>query len=135
MILFDSVNCPFLDGDVPRRPSYGVYRRISELVRFAREYLQFSDINNRKKFLMPNSLSQAEGSINKANYSDNEAAFFDLTLSIHHDTVPTKIFDKRDGFDFNIVNFPFLEGDVPRCTIIFYTFISTYSLCQSIFAC
>ena len=26
----------------------------------------------------------------------------------------TKIFDKRD--DFDIVNFPFLDGDVPRST-------------------
>ena len=93
MILFYSVNCPFLDGNVPRRPSYGVYRRISELVRFAREYLHVSDINNRKKFLVPNSLSKAKGIINKANDSDNETAFFDLTLSIHNDTVPTKIFD------------------------------------------
>ena len=30
---FDIVNFPFLDGDVPRRPSYGVY--ISQLIRFA----------------------------------------------------------------------------------------------------
>ena len=57
MILFDIVNCPFLDGDVPRGPSYGVYRRISERVRFASEYLHVSDINNRKKFLLPYSLS------------------------------------------------------------------------------
>ena len=28
---FDLVNLPFLDGDVPRRPSYGVY--ISQLIR------------------------------------------------------------------------------------------------------
>ena len=28
----------------------------------------------------------------------------------------TKIFDKRDDFDFDIVNFPFLDGDVPRST-------------------
>ena len=27
------VNFPFLDGDVPRRPSYGLY--ISQLIRFA----------------------------------------------------------------------------------------------------
>ena len=26
----------------------------------------------------------------------------------------TKIYDKRDDFDFDIVNFPFLDGDVPR---------------------
>ena len=31
---FDIVNFPFLDGDVPRRASYGVY--ISQLIRFAR---------------------------------------------------------------------------------------------------
>ena len=28
----------------------------------------------------------------------------------------TKIYDKRDDFDFEIVNFPFLDGDVPRPT-------------------
>ena len=26
------------------------------------------------------------------------------------------IYDKRDDFDFGIVNFPFLDGDVPRST-------------------
>ena len=31
---FTIVNCPFLDGDVPRTTSYGVY--ISQLIRFAR---------------------------------------------------------------------------------------------------
>ena len=27
---------------------------------------------------------------------------------------PQKIYDKRHDFDFDIVNFPFLDGDVPR---------------------
>ena len=27
---------------------------------------------------------------------------------------PAKFYDKRDDFDFTIVNFPFLDGDVPR---------------------
>ena len=40
--------------------------------------------------------------------------FLDLNLSIHNDTVFTKIYDKRDDFDFDIVNFPFLDDDVPR---------------------
>ena len=54
----------------------------------------------------------AELQLYKANASDNEAAVLDLNLSIHNDTVSTKIYDKRD--DFDIVNFPFLDGDVPR---------------------
>ena len=49
-----------------------------------------------------------------ANVSDTEAAFFDLNLSIHNDTVSTKIYDKTDDFDFDIVYFHFLDGDVPR---------------------
>ena len=31
-------------------------------------------------------------------------------------TTMYKIYDKRDDFDFDIVNFPFLDGDVPRST-------------------
>ena len=40
----------------------------------------------------------------------------DLNLCISNGTVSTKIYDKRDDFDFDIVNFPFLDGDVPRRT-------------------
>ena len=32
------------------------------------------------------------------------------------DIVSTKNYDKRDDFDFKIVNFSFLDGDVPRST-------------------
>ena len=43
------------------------------------------------------------------------------TVSISKDKlsnglVSSKIYDKRDDFDFDIVNFPFLVGDVPRST-------------------
>ena len=44
---------------------------------------------------------------------NTEAAFLDLNLSIHNYIVSTKIYDKRDDFNFDIVNFPFLDGDVP----------------------
>ena len=44
------------------------------------------------------------------------SAFLDLHLSISNDIVSTKINDKRDDFDFEIVNFPSLDGDVPRST-------------------
>ena len=35
----------------------------------------------------------------------------------------TKIYDKRDDFDFEIVNFPFLDGDVP-CSTSYGVYIS-----------
>ena len=46
---FDIVNFPFLDGDVPRRPSYGVY--VSQLIRFARVCCHVDDLNTRNKCL------------------------------------------------------------------------------------
>ena len=49
----------------------------------------------------------SELQLNKANTSDKEAAFFDLHLSISNDIVSTKIYDKRDDFNFEIVNFFF----------------------------
>ena len=56
----------------------------------------------------------AELQLNKANYSDTEAPFLDLNLSITNGIVSSKIYEKRDDFNFEIVNFPFLDGDVPR---------------------
>ena len=52
--------------------------------------------------------------LNKANTSDTEASFSDLNLSITNGIVSSKIYDKRDDFNFEIVNFPLLDGDVPR---------------------
>ena len=50
----------------------------------------------------------------KANSSDTEAPFLDLNLSITNGIVSSKIYDKLDGFNFELVNFPFLDGYVPR---------------------
>ena len=46
---FEIVNFPFLDRDVPRSPSYGVY--ISQLIRFARVCSIVDDLNNRNLVL------------------------------------------------------------------------------------
>ena len=53
---FEIVNFPFLDGDVPRSPSYGVY--ISQLIRFARVCSNVDDFNNRNLFLTAKLLKQ-----------------------------------------------------------------------------
>ena len=60
--------------------------------------------------------------LNKA-VTDTEASFLDLYLSISDGFVKTKIFGKRDNFDFDIVNFPFLDGDV-SCSTCYGVYIS-----------
>ena len=66
--------------------------------------------------------------VNKANSSDTEAPFLDLNLSITNDIVSSKIYDIRDDFNFEIVNFPFLDGDVPRSMV--YIFLSLFVLLE-----
>ena len=53
---FETVNFPFLDGDVPRSTSYGVY--ISQLMRFARAYSHVAYFNIRNKLLTQKLLKQ-----------------------------------------------------------------------------
>ena len=75
------------------------------------------DIINIINVYFYNMVSQiypSELQLNKANTSYTEAAFLDLHLSISNDNVSTEIYYKRDNFDFEIVNFPFLDSDVPR---------------------
>ena len=74
------------------------------------------NINNAYFDNMVSQILPSELQLNKANTSDTEAVFLDLHLSIYNDIVSTKIYDKRDDFDFKIVNFPFLDDDVPRST-------------------
>ena len=47
----------------------------------------------------------SELQLNRAKKSDTEAPFLDLHLTISDGFVSSKNYDKRDDFDFDIVNF------------------------------
>ena len=46
-----------------------------------------------------------------------------MHLSVSDGFVKIEIFDKRDDFDFDIVNFPSLDGDAP-CSTSYGVYIS-----------
>ena len=54
-----------------------------------------------------NQIYPPELQLNKANTSYTEAPFLDLRLSISNGFVSSKIYDKRDDLDVDILNFPF----------------------------
>ena len=81
---------------------------------------------------MVNQIYPPELQLNKANISDTEAPFLDIHLSVANGFVSSKIYDKRDDFDFDIVNFPFLGGDVPhRASYGVFTFRNLLGLLES----
>ena len=79
---------------------------------------------------MVNQIYPPELQLNKANTSDTEAPFLDLHLSISNGFVSSKIYDKRNDFDSDIVNFPFLDGDVPSPTSYRFTFLNLFGLLE-----
>ena len=67
---------------------------------------------------MVNQIYPSELQLNIANFHliPIEAPFLDLRLTISDGFVSSQIYDKRDDFDFDIVNVTFLDGDIPRAT-------------------
>ena len=56
----------------------------------------------------------AELEIKDTTESTTSASYLDLLLSIGRDgQLHTSIYDKRDGFNFHITNFPFLSSNIP----------------------
>ena len=61
------------------------------------------NINNVYFDIMVSQIYPSELQLNKANTSNTKAAFLNLHLSISNDIVSTKIYNKRDDFDLEIV--------------------------------
>ena len=86
------------------------------------------NIDNNFFDSMINRIYPSELQLNITNVQDTEASCLDLQLSISDGFVKTEIYDKRDDFDFDIVNFPFLDGDVPRSTSYGFIFLNLFDL-------
>ena len=71
---FDIVNFPFLDGDVPRLTSYGVY--ISQVIRLARVSSHVDDFNTRNKVWQPNFSDKDKDIINFVRRFHSEPEFY-----------------------------------------------------------
>ena len=52
--------------------------------------------------------------LDNVSFSDTEASNLELNLAITNGIVSSKIYDKRNDFNFKILNLPFLDGYVPR---------------------
>ena len=79
---------------------------------------------------MVNRIYPPELQLNKANTSDTKAPFLDLHLSISDGFVSSKIYDKRDDFDFDIVNFPFWMVTFPVLPLTGFIFLNLFGLLE-----
>ena len=52
--------------------------------------------------------------VNKTNISVRKTNFLDLTISIFRGKFYIKLYDKRNDYDFEVINYPFLDGNIPK---------------------
>ena len=73
------------------------------------------NIFNNKKFLdYLKEIYPSQLTVEKANKSDHLADYLDLTFIIDSGgKLSTRLYDRRDDFDFHIVNFLFLSSNIP----------------------
>ena len=96
-------------------PSDNNQTDIIEAFNSTSRYLDYLlNIDNPYFEQMVGQIYPTELQFNRANSSDTEAPFLDLTLSTTNGIVSSKIYYKLDDFNFEIVNFPSLDGVVPR---------------------
>ena len=103
--------CSAMKSLTKEKKRYDLIDAFNSTSRYLDDLLNIDNIHFKH---MVHRIYPAELQLKKANASDTEAAFLDLNLSIHNDIFSTKIYDIRDDFNFDIVNFPFLDGDVPQ---------------------
>ena len=91
------------------------HRRLARSFNLCYRYIDVLIVFNNTKFwdylkeIYPSQLA-----IEKANKLDHLVDFLDLTFIIDSgDKLSTRLYDKRDDFDFHIVNFPFLSSNIP----------------------
>ena len=52
--------------------------------------------------------------INNTNISVLNTNFLDLTISIYRGKFNVKLYDKRNDYTFDVINYPYLDGNIPK---------------------
>ena len=55
----------------------------------------------------------SELTLKKTSESDNKLSYLDISISICNSKYVTEVYDKRDAFNFNIFNFPYMSSNIP----------------------
>ena len=69
----------------------------------------FRDFSNHLNRIYPQALT-----LTKSNLRDTVVDYLDITISSENNILTFSLYDKRDAFNFEVVNFPYLDSCIPR---------------------
>ena len=94
------------------------HRRLARLFNLCYRYIDDLIVFNNKKFLdYLKEIYPSQLTVEKAKKSDHLADYLDITFIIDRGgKLSTRLYEKRDDFDFHIVNFPYHQALLMVCT-------------------
>ena len=92
------------------QPTVCLDKRFTDTVRYIDDLLTLS--NNKFNSEMSN-IYPPELTLKLTTESDSTLSYLDVSISICHGKFVTEVYDKRDNFNFNIVNYPFMCSNMP----------------------
>ena len=99
---------------------------ITLAIKFSNTYRYIDDllcINNKDFELSISDIYPKELILKKANTSPRKSPFLDLDKTITSNQFITKVYDKQEDFNFDKVDFPHLDSNIPN-TAAYVVFIS-----------
>ena len=88
------------------------HKRLAGSFNLCYRYIDDLNVFNNKKFIdYVKDIYPSEPNVEKANRLNDQANYLDFTFIIgNNNRIYTKLYNKRDDFNFHIVNFPFLSS-------------------------
>ena len=86
--------------------------KLEYVFRYQDDLLSMNDFGLLERVL--SDIYPAEMIINKTNISTCKTTFLDLNISIYRGRFYVKLYDKRTDYNFEVINYPFLDGNIPK---------------------
>ena len=86
--------------------------KLEHVFRFQDDLISFNDFYYLESCI--GNIYPAEMVVNKTNISVCKSNFLDMTISIFRGKFYTRLYDKRNDYDFDVISFPHLDGNIPK---------------------
>ena len=86
--------------------------KLENIFRYQDDLLAFNDDGMLESVLT--AIYPPEMIVNKTNISVRKTIFLDLTISIYRGKFYVKLYEKRNDYSFDVINYPFLDGNIPK---------------------
>ena len=94
--------------------NYGEAKKFNYTRRFIDDLNTLNNDGKLEKYNTDGKIYPKEMCLNRENTNDNKGTFLDLDEEINDNKIKITLYDKREDFKFEIVNYPHLDSNIPQ---------------------